>query len=200
MDLSCDFDMDILKKEIGDRRIKFLINNAGFGDFSQFEYSNTEKNEQMINLNIKTLTNLTHLFLTYNKDTNEKVYLLNVGSIAGFMPGPLMAVYYATKSYVISFTKAISYENKNKNICISVLCPGATTTNFIKSSNLEDSNLFKKMKTMSAYDVAKIGYKGLLNEKEVIIPGFVNKLAVYSAKLFPSKIVTYFTYQIMKRK
>lgn len=182
--------------------IKYLINNAGFGDFGKFIDVNISKQQNMINLNIKALTTLTHIFLENNKCyKNKKSYLLNVASIAGFMPGPLMSVYYATKSYVISFTRAIRFEEKNnKNINISILCPGPTTTNFIKSSNLENSKLFDKVKNMSPEKVVKICYKQMLKNKELIIPGVSNKLMVLLSKIFPHKLSNYFVYLIMKNK
>lgn len=195
-----NFDISKIKEAISNRKIKYFINNAGFGDFGNFIDCNIEKQEKMIDLNIKALTKLSHFILNEVKETKEKVYILNVASVASFMSGPLMSVYYATKAYVLSFTRAIRYENKNEDIVISCLCPGPTTTNFIKSSNLEGSKLFSSLKNMSAETVAKIAIKSLEKEKELIIPGFLNKLMVVSAKIFPDKLVRLFVYRIMKSK
>ncbi len=201
MDLVNDFDEEKILEAIGDRSIKYFINNAGFGDFGNFSEVNLKKQEDMINLNIMVLTKLTKMFFDNSKKFNEDVYLLNLGSMAGFMSGPLMSVYYATKAYVVSFTEAIRYENRNnKNIHISVLCPGPTNTNFIKSSNLENSGLFYKMKTMSAENVAKIAFDGLKDGKGIIIPGILNKISIYLAKFSPRILVNYVTYLIMKNK
>lgn len=201
LDLSCDFDIEIIKKEIKDRELTMLINNAGYGDFGEFVNADIGYNLNMINLNIKALTKLSHFFLNEVKYNKNKAYLLNVASIASFMAGPLMSVYYATKSYVLSFTKAINYEyRENKNVIISCLCPGPTNTNFVKASNLENSKLFDKLKNMSAEEVANIGYKSLLKEKTIIIPSLYNKLAIYMIKFAPDFLTNYFTYQLMKRK
>lgn len=195
-----NFDISKIKEAISNRKIKYFVNNAGFGDFGNFIDCDIEKQEKMIDLNIKALTKLSHFILNEVKDYSEKVYILNVASIASFMSGPLMSVYYATKAYVLSFTRAVRYENMNKNIVISCLCPGPTTTNFIKSSNLEGSKLFSSLKNMSAESVAKKAIRALEKEKELIIPGFLNKLMVVLAKIFPDKVVRIFVYRIMKSK
>lgn len=161
--------------EIKDRGIiiDILINNAGFGDFGFFIDSDLRKITEMINLNITTLTELTSLFVKDMVKRNSGK-ILNIASTAAFQPIPKFAAYAATKSYVLHFTEALHYELKDTDISVSVLCPGPTSTGFEKRAKAEKSNIFKN--GMDAKVVAKIGYKGLMQNKMTIIPGFKNKL------------------------
>ena len=118
--------------KLKNKNIEVLVNNAGFGNFGKFHKSDWKRDEKMINLHVLNTTHLTKLFLKdMVKKNNGKI--LNISSVAGFQPGPLMSLYYATKAYILHFTEAIADEVKDKNICISVLCPGQTNTNFQKS-------------------------------------------------------------------
>lgn len=170
-----------------------LINNAGFGEFGEFCHSNLEREIAMVNLNIQALMILTKCYLQPMKARNRGE-ILNVSSIAGFMPGPQMAVYYATKAFVTSFSKALSYELKDTNIRLSILAPGPTDTEFVKSANLANSNLFERLKAQTAKEVADYAIQHL-GKKLVIIPNFFNKLLAFSAHLTPDwlllKIVSY---------
>ncbi len=163
-----------------------LINNAGFGHYGKFVEEQLDKFESMIDLNITTLTKLTHLFLKDMVRNNEG-YILNVASTAAFQPGPLMAVYYATKSYVLSFTEALSNELNNTNVIVSALCPGPTESNFQKNADLEGSGLFKMLKAPTAYCVAEYGINSLLSGKTVAVHGLFNKLLVFSTRFSPRK-------------
>lgn len=190
-----------IKTIIKDKHIKYLINNSGFGDFGLFDECSIKKAMNMIDLNIKALTKLTHLFINHSKKFEKKSYLLNVASVASFIPGPLMATYYATKSYVLSLTLAVRYENRNnKYLNISALCPGPTSTNFIKSANALNSKAFNKFTIMTSKDVANIGYINLLKNKKIIIPGFLNKLMIFLTKFSPISLTLNTTYKIMKNK
>lgn len=190
-----------IKTIIKDKHIKYLINNSGFGDFGLFDECSIKKAMNMIDLNIKALTKLTHLFINHSKKFEKKSYLLNVASVASFIPGPLMATYYATKSYVLSLTLAVRYENRNnKYLHISALCPGPTSTNFIKSANALNSKAFNKFTIMTSKDVANIGYINLLKNKKIIIPGFLNKLMIFLTKFSPISLTLNITYKIMKNK
>ena len=169
LDLSKNGVAERLYKIIKDKKIfiDILVNNAGIGIYGEFiKYSSEDiiKNDEMISLNINTLVNLTNFFL---KDmiANSRGKILNVASIAAFSPGPLMATYYATKSFVLSFSEAIMEEIKNTNIKISVLCPGPVCTEFEKSYKLVKGDIFNKLKIMSAETVAKIAYKEFSKNK-----------------------------------
>lgn len=182
--------------------INTLINNAGFGiygEFSTFSKNDIIKNEKMTQLNINFLVELTKLYLD-DFLLLGKGELLNVASIAGFFPGPYMANYYASKSYVLSFTEAIRSEINNRNIKISTLCPGPTETNFEKASKLDNGHLFNSMKVMSAEKVVKIAYKDFNRGKSIIIPGFTNKLIVFISRFISRNLLLKITKKIMKSK
>ena len=155
--------------------IDILINNAGFGDFGFFAETDWFKEYEMISLNIIALTQLTKLFA---QDMIEQGSgrILNVASVAAFLPGPKMAIYYATKAYVLSFSEAIANEFADNGITVTTLCPGPTDTGFEKAAALEESGLFKKQKVVSSMPVAEFGYKAMMKGKTVAIPGFTNKL------------------------
>lgn len=156
--------------------INILVNNAGFGDYSYFQKANQQKLLNMIDLNIRALTELTHLFLpTISKQPDS--HILNVASVAAFLPGPGMAVYYATKHYVLAFSEGLAEELKNSKTSVTVLCPGPTASNFLSVSAMEKSSLVKDRKLPSARAVAEYGYKSMNNNKTVAVPFMSNKLA-----------------------
>lgn len=168
--------------------IDYLINNAGFGDFGMFSETNWDKELQMINLNITTLTLFTKLYLQdMVKRGSGKI--LNVASTASFQPGPTMAVYCATKAYVLSFTEAVSNEVSDKGITITALCPGATETGFQAAGAMEESNLFKGKKLPSAKNVAEYGYTSMIKGKTVAIHGFMNYILSNSIRFIPRATV-----------
>ena len=192
MDLS---NVDNCKKLHADNPdIDLLINNAGFGDCGNFTHTSLDKEIDMINTNIVAYHILTKLYLIDMKKTN-KGHILNVASIAGFMPGPLMATYYATKSYVVRLSESIREElNKEKsNVKISILCPGPVKTNFTKVANVKFN-----LREANSYDVAKYAINNL--NKFYIVPGLDIKLARLGAKLFPSSLVSKITYMVQKKK
>ena len=192
MDLSIEENCKKLHAENPD--IDLLINNAGFGDCGNFTYTSLEKEISMINTNITAYHILTKLYLIDMKKVN-KGHILNVASIAGFMPGPLMATYYATKSYIVRLSEGIREElNKEKsNVKISILCPGPVKTNFSKVANVKFN-----LREANSYTVAKYAIDNL--NKFYIVPGIDIKLARLGAKLFPSNIVAKITYIIQKKK
>ncbi|MBM7559148.1 SDR family NAD(P)-dependent oxidoreductase [Marinitoga litoralis] len=177
--------------------INILVNNAGYATFGRFYDLDIEKEINMIQLNVITLVYLTKLFLDDMIKFNEGK-ILNVASTAAFQPGPLMANYYASKAYVLSFSEALNEELKDKNISVTALCPGSTSTDFVKRANMEKSKLFYTLKPMSAEKVAKIAYDGLMNKKQVIITGFRNKLLAFLIRFIPRKIVPKFVMNIQK--
>lgn len=175
-----------------------LINNAGVGGFGEFVETALEQEVAMINLNIQALMILTKRYLQPMKQRNQGE-ILNVSSIASFMPGPQMAVYYATKAFVTSFSKALSHELAKTNIKISILAPGPTETGFVKAANLQNSSLFDRLKTQSARDVAAYAVQHL-GRKRVIIPHWLNKLLVFSSRFAPDALLLNIVAALQKRK
>lgn len=174
--------------------IDLLINNAGFGDCGNFTHTSLDKEISMINTNITAYHILTKLYLIDMKKVN-KGHILNVASIAGFMPGPLMATYYATKSYIVRLCESIREElNKEKsNVKISILCPGPVKTNFTKVANVRFN-----LREANSYNVAKYAINHL--NRFYIVPGIDIKFARLGAKLFPSSLVAKVTYMVQKKK
>ncbi|MTI31546.1 SDR family NAD(P)-dependent oxidoreductase [Xanthovirga aplysinae] len=169
-------------------QIDFLINNAGFGGRGKFHERPWEKDLAMINLNITALTALTRYFLPHMVQRN-KGKILNVSSPASFMPGPLQAVYYASKAYVTFFSNALSEELHDTQVTVTNLMPGATETEFAKISGMEETSLFNK--TVSAVSVAKDGYKGMLVGKLDVISGltFPQKMMKVALPFIPKKVL-----------
>ena len=150
-------------------QVDTLINNAGFGGHGLFHERDLKDDQAMMQLNMVTLTNLTHFYL---KDmvTNNYGRILNVSSTASFMPGPLQAVYYATKAFVTSFTQAVAEEVKEHNVTATALCPGAVATGFVSAGNLEGVDIWKNAK--SASSVAQYGYRAMEKGKLIAINEF----------------------------
>lgn len=174
--------------QIAGLKVDYLINNAGFGGLGKFNERELELDIQMINLNISVLTALTHYFLQDFVKNNEGK-ILNVSSTASLLPGPLQAVYYATKAYVTSFSNAISEELHDTNVTVTNLMPGATETEFGRVSGMDKTVLFKN--PASARSVAEDGYNGMLNGKLDVISGltFSQKLMTAMIPLTPKKMI-----------
>lgn len=169
-------------------QIDYLINNAGFGDFGMFAETDWNKELQMINLNITTLTQFTKLYLQdMVKRRNGKI--MNVASTAAFQSGPTMAVYYATKAYVLSFSEAIDNEVSDKGVTVTALCPGATESGFQAAAAMEESNLVKGKKLPTSKEVAEYGYAAMLKGKTVAIHGFMNWFLANSVRFMPRALV-----------
>lgn len=179
-------------------RIDYLINNAGFGDFGMFVETDWNKELQMINLNITTLTQFTKLYLRdMVKQGAGKI--MNVASTAAFQSGPTMAVYYATKAYVLSFSEAVDNEVRDKGVTVTALCPGATESGFQAAAAMEDSALVKGKKLPTSREVAEYGYKAMMKGKTVAIHGFMNALMANSVRFMPRSIVVKVTRKIQDR-
>lgn len=176
--------------------IDILINNAGFGDCGHFEETSLDKDVQMIHTNIIAYHILTKLYLKemIKKDSGK---ILNVASIAGFMPGPLMTTYYSTKNYVVRFSESIREElrRKKSKVQISILCPGPVDTNFNKVAEVEFA-----LKGLSSEYVAKYAINKFFKGKFYIVPGWKIKLARIGAKLAPASLVARISYNMQKRK
>ena len=179
------------------RDVDILINNAGFGLYGEFVNADLEKELNMIDTNITAVHILTKLFLKGMVEKNEG-YILNVASIAGFLPGPLMSTYYATKSYVLRLTQSIETELKKKksNVKVSVLCPGPIKTNFFKTAGVR----FLVDGVSSEY-VAKYAIDKMLKGKKVIVPTFLVKIGRFFCKIVPDTVLAWFAYNVQyKRK
>jgi len=169
--------------------VQALVNNAGFGLHGNFIKTALQDELDMIQVNIRALTHLTKLFIQPMVQRGRGK-ILNVASTAAFQAGPLMAVYYATKAYVLSFTEALASELEGTGVTATVLCPGPTVTNFSKRAQLEDSRLFKMRHVMGSARVAQIGYEGMMEGKSLVIPGLANKILAQSNRLAPRTWVT----------
>lgn len=170
------------------KNIDFLINNAGFGDFGMFYETNWKKEATMIDLNVKSLTYMTKLFLPAMIQ-RKFGRIMNLASTAAFQPGPTMAVYYATKAYVLNFSEAISNELNGTGVTVTALCPGPTISGFQKASVVEETRMIKGKKLPSAKEVAEYGYDALMKGKVVAIHGLKNKLMVQSLRISPRSLV-----------
>jgi uncharacterized protein len=190
IDISSISNIDLLYTELQKKQvvIDILINNAGFGDYGYFYQTNWKKEEMMINLNIAALTYLTKLFLPKMIE-NKDGKILNLASVAAFLPGPLMAVYYATKAYVLSFSSAIANELKGTGVTVTALCPGPTKSGFSDAAALGDSKLFKKKSLPTAKVVAEYGYKALMKGKTIAIQGASNKMLMFMIRFIPKKLL-----------
>jgi short-subunit dehydrogenase len=164
--------------------IEFLVNNAGFGSTGSFQSLPLEKELQMIDLNIRTLVELTHLFLPAMISAGHG-RILNVGSTAGFQPGPYMSTYYASKAFVNSFSEALHEELKGTGVTCTVLTPGATATGFSKASGNDKSRLFTKGSVADSAAVARAGYKAMQAGRALALPGLQNKLLLQSLRVSP---------------
>ena len=173
-------------------QIDYLINNAGFGDFGLFTETKWDKELQMINLNITTLTQFTKLYLQ-DMVKRRSGRIMNVASTAAFQSGPTMAVYYATKAYVLSFSEAVNNEVSDKGVTVTTLCPGATESGFQAAAAMEESNLVKGKKLPTSKEVAEYGYESMLKGKTVAIHGLMNWIMANFVRFIPRALVVKIT-------
>jgi short-subunit dehydrogenase len=165
--------------------VDFLINNAGFGTFGLFQDSAFESTNEMMRLNMETLTALTHLVLP-GMLKRKSGRIMNIASTAAFQAGPLMAVYFATKAYVLRFSEALANELKGSGVSVTVYCPAATESGFQAAAQMEDSRLVKNRKLDTAENVAKDAYKAMMGGKTIAIYGVMNAILAKSSGFFPS--------------
>lgn len=175
--------------------VDVLVNNAGFGNIGAFAETALQEEFDMIQLNITSLTILSKLFLK-EMVARGSGKILNVASTAAFQPGPFMAVYFATKAYVLSLSEALAEEVRGTNVHVSVLCPGPTTTGFQERAFTSGVN--PSWRYMDVKTVAQVAYDGLHNNKTVIIPGLSNKLFAFAVRLAPRKLVVRIIRSMMK--
>jgi short-subunit dehydrogenase len=164
--------------------IDVLVNNAGFGASGPYAEIDYDVEARMIQVNVAALAHLTRLFLPAML-ARRSGKILNVASTAAYVPGPFMAVYYASKAFVLSFSEAIAEELQGTGVTMTALIPGPTQTNFAATAGTTETRLFRTGKVMSAAAVARVGYDGLMSGKRVAIAGFSNKLTALSTRLAP---------------
>jgi len=167
--------------------IDALVNNAGFGSYGLFAETDERRELELLQVNVVALTHLTKLFLPAMIE-RRRGYVMNVASTAAFQPGPLMAVYYASKAYVLSLSEALANETRGIGVVVSALCPGPTATNFVAAAGMERSKLFDRA-VMDSRTVAEAGYRGMLAGERVVIPGFKNALVARAVGFLPRGMV-----------
>jgi short-subunit dehydrogenase len=167
--------------------IDILINNAGFGSHGLFATADMGQQLSMVQVNINALVHLTRLLLP-GMIARGRGRIMNVASVAAFVPGPLMAVYYASKAFVLSFSEALSAETRGSGVSVTALCPGVTDTDFHRRAKIGDTRLYN-VHTMSSIAVAKIGYRAMMRRQRVAITGLRNKLLVCLIRFVPNALI-----------
>lgn len=175
-----------------------LVNNAGFGLAGPFLKNPWADEAEMLQVNVAALTQLTKLFLPQIRAREGKV--MNVASTAAFQPGPFMAVYYASKAYVLSFSEALAEELRGTGTTVTCLCPGPVKTNFQKRAYLKGTAMINSPLTVDVREVARIGYEGLKQGKRLVIPGWKNRLLVESLRVSPREMTTKVVRKLQEKK
>jgi uncharacterized protein len=186
LDLSEPAAADEVARRLAERRISVdvLVNNAGFGTSGEFAREDPHEQLRMLQLNVVALTTLTRLLLPGMLE-RRRGRILNVASTAAFQPGPRMAVYYASKAYVMSLSLALTEETAGRGVTVTCLCPGPTRTGFQDRARLNQARLFRVARVMSPGDVARAGYDGMMAGKPLVIPGVGNKVAAQAVRFVP---------------
>jgi len=179
--------------------IEVLVNNAGYGVYGAFLETPLDAELAMIQLNVVALTELTKRMLP-PMVARKRGRILNVASTAAFLPGPLMAVYYATKAYVLSFSEAIANELEGSGVTVTALCPGPTASGFQAAAKLEESKLVAGRTLMSSREVARAGYEALMRGRRVFVPGLTNKVTAQLPRLFPRSVITKVVRNVQERR
>lgn len=178
--------------------VEVLVNNAGFGTHGPFAEADLAEQRDMMQVNMVALTHLTRLLLPGMVAQNSGK-LLNVASTAAFQPGPLMAVYYASKAYVLSFSEALANELRGTGVTVTALCPGPTRTGFQDRAGVGHTRLMSG-RIADAASVAREGFRGLMAGAPVVIPGFRNKLLAISVRLLPRRLITRIVRRIQEKR
>jgi short-subunit dehydrogenase len=173
-----------------------LINNAGFANSGKFAQIDARDVTEEIQLNVLTLTQLTRLYLPGMLERKDGK-VLNVASTAGFVPGPNMAVYYATKAYVISFSQALASEVSGSGVTVTVLCPGATATGFQQRAR-QQSMMLVRLGLADAGKVAKAGFDGMMHGKTMVIPGITNVFVANAPRFTPRRLLTWISAKLIE--
>lgn len=191
---AADFIMEQIEK--WNVSVDILINNAGFNECGLFSETDISRELEMIDLHIRFMTQLTKRILPM-MEKNNSGHILNVGSTGSFIPSPCDAVYSATKAYIASFSNALYGEYRHTGIKITLLCPGATETEFAQKAKIDQTMLFK-FAVMKPENVVKIAYSGMIKGNRLIIPGLYNKFLVFFSKIMPINITNKLTMIIMR--
>lgn len=179
--------------------VDYLVNNAGFGLGGEFVDTDLATELDMIQVNVTAVVHLTKLFLpAMVKRKGGRI--MNVASTAGFQPGPLASIYYATKAFVLSFSEAIAEELRNSGVTVTALCPGPTHTNFAERSGTGNTRLFKQSAVATAEEVARYGYAAMMRGQRVAIPGMGNKMLMQLERVTPRRVVTFVTRKIQESR
>lgn len=173
--------------EAAGEEVAVLVNNAGFGLRGKFAELDADRQREMVDLNIGTLTDLCRAVAPQMIERKSGA-ILNVASTAAFQPGPNMAVYFATKAYVLSFTEALHEELKPHGIRVSALCPGPTRTEFGAVAGFADNGAFDRV-SMDAATVVRLGLEGLDRNRAVVVTGMLNKIGAASTRFVPRRII-----------
>ena len=174
-----------------------LVNSAGFGDRCDFKDMDIDKQMKMTDVDCNSLLYFTRVFLD-DMLKNDEGHIINVASIAGFLPGPYMCTYHACKAYVLLLGEAISYELRKTNVKLLTLCPGPFLSNFVIKAH--NDYTFEKIKPISAKQVAEFGYKKSIKGKNLAIVGFKNKLTIFATRFAPRSFVTMSSAKTMKKE
>jgi len=175
--------------------VDFLVNNAGVGTGGSFAKGDSEADRAMVALNVVTLMELTRPFLR-SMIAARRGRILNVASMAAFLPGPMMAVYYASKAFVLSFSDALAEECHDTGVTVTALCPGPTITGFQRRAGIEKAGLLRGPLVMQAGPVALAGYRGALEGRRIVVPGLANKVMVQALRLLPRATAAHFVRRI----
>lgn len=187
------------------RQVDFVINNAGLGRNGAFARDTTldggwDRELGSMNVNMLSLTLLMKLAVQHMRDDIGTGRILNVASAAGFLPGPNMAVYHATKAFVLSLSEAVAFELRNTKITVTALCPGATQTGFFDAADMRGTRLLKLTPPAKADDVAKAGWQAAIAGNRVVVPGFLNKMFVFLPRISPRPAVVWFASIFLLKK
>lgn len=197
-DLSKPEEVKALIDEVKNENIQYLINNAGFGYFGAYHECDWKTTQDMMELNMTTLAHLTHSLLPKMIERGSGK-ILNVASVAGFLPGPNMAVYYATKAFVLHFSEAIAQELKGTGVTVTALCPGPTESQFMDVSGMAETKLVKGRKLPTSKQVAEYGYQAMMRGQHIAVHGWGNFILSVLPRLFPRRLTTWVVSLIQKR-
>lgn len=199
IDLSDPSNPEKLYRAMSHLQVDVLINNAGIGSFGEFWKSDIEKEEKLIMLNVVSLVKLTHLYITDMARRNDGT-IINIGSTASFQPGPLMANYYASKAYVLSFTEAVAEEMKNTNVKVIAYCPSPTRTGFLTKANVSRKDALQGKNLKSPREVAEDIYETMEKGKTLKITSKRFKAALFLERLVPRSTIKKFVYNMQSKR
>jgi short-subunit dehydrogenase len=179
--------------------VDYLVNNAGFGAVGRFDRQDWERSLSMIRVNIVALAELTHRFVGDMVERGSG-RVLNVASVAGFVPGPLQATYYASKAFVVSFSEALDAELAGTGVTVTALCPGMTATEFHDGAHMRGTGAMRFPRA-AASGVARAGYDGMLRGRRLVVPGLMNKLIVHvGPRVLPRRLATWASMELLRKR